>query len=216
MDRVRFRQSQMEDPRFTQQEQARTCGSTDTMGNRRAQVAKATGKRLPIHAFVPHDLRRTGRTTLGRLGVTPFIGERVINHSKDVLEETYDLWDYFDEKRDALERFETYLLQFRDNETTNVSGKGPSASDRRCETCVPISANRDRGANRPSWRRKEKKAPRAGPSSCTIVQREPISSSGCRQLPILRQHHRIDGVNDSVRRDQIRFHDTGCVDAHVR
>jgi hypothetical protein len=55
--------------------------------------------------------------------VTPFIGERVINHSKDVLEETYDLWDYFDEKRDALERFETYLLQLRDNETTNVSGK---------------------------------------------------------------------------------------------
>jgi hypothetical protein len=29
--------------------------------------------------------------------VAPFIGERVINHSKDVLEETYDLWDYFDE-----------------------------------------------------------------------------------------------------------------------
>jgi hypothetical protein len=43
---------------------------------------------------------------VGRLGVTPFIGERVINPSKDVLEETYDLWDYFDEKRDALERFE--------------------------------------------------------------------------------------------------------------
>jgi hypothetical protein len=31
-----------------------------------------------------------------RLGVSPFIGERVINHSKDVLEETYDLWDYFE------------------------------------------------------------------------------------------------------------------------
>jgi integrase len=62
-----------------------------------------------IAAFTPHDLRRTGRTTLGRLRVTPFIGERVINHSKDVLQETYDLWDYFDEKRDALERLECYL-----------------------------------------------------------------------------------------------------------
>ena len=61
-----------------------------------------------IDAFVPHDLRRTGRTTLGRLGVSPFIGERVINHSKDVLEETYDLWDYFDEKCEALERLEKY------------------------------------------------------------------------------------------------------------
>src|SRR5215207_5821513 len=69
-----------------------------------------------IDAFVPHDLRRTGRTTLGRLGVLPFIGERVINHSKDVLEETYDLWDYFDEKRDALDRLECYLLKLRDNE----------------------------------------------------------------------------------------------------
>ena len=66
-----------------------------------------------IETFVPHDLRRTGRTTLGRLGVSPFIGERVINHSKDVLEETYDLWDYFEEKRDALERLENYLRRLR-------------------------------------------------------------------------------------------------------
>jgi hypothetical protein len=45
--------------------------------------------------------------------VSPFVGERVINHRKDVLEETYDLWDYFDEKRDALERLENYLLRVR-------------------------------------------------------------------------------------------------------
>jgi integrase len=63
-----------------------------------------------IEAFTPHDLRRTGRTSLGRLGVTPFIAERVINHSKDALQETYDLWEYFDEKRAALERWEEYLL----------------------------------------------------------------------------------------------------------
>ena len=46
----------------------------------------------------------------------------MINHSKDVLEETYDLWDYFDDKRDALERLETYLLHLRDN-------KRPGAAD---------------------------------------------------------------------------------------
>jgi len=66
-----------------------------------------------IEAFTPHDLRRTGRTTLGRLGITPFAAERVLNHSKDVLQETYDLWDYFDEKRDALERLEKYLWALR-------------------------------------------------------------------------------------------------------
>lgn len=76
-----------------------------------------------IDAFVPHDLRRTGRTILARLGVSPFIGARVINHSKDVLEETYDLWDYFDEKRDALERLEGYLLKLRDNATVGAAGK---------------------------------------------------------------------------------------------
>jgi integrase len=66
-----------------------------------------------IKAFTPHDLRRTGRTSLGRLGVTPFVAERVINHTKAGLEETYDLWDYFDEKRDALERWEKYLLRLK-------------------------------------------------------------------------------------------------------
>jgi integrase len=85
-----------------------------------------------IDAFVPHDLRRTGRTTLGRLKVSPFIGERVINHSKGVLEETYDLWDYFDEKRDALERLENYLLQLRDNESAGAADKAkPAPSSRR-------------------------------------------------------------------------------------
>jgi integrase len=66
-----------------------------------------------VAAFTPHDLRRTGRTALGRLGVTPFVAERVINHSKDILQETYDQWDYLDEKRDALERLERYLLNLR-------------------------------------------------------------------------------------------------------
>ena len=84
-----------------------------------------------IESFVPHDLRRTGRTTLARLGVSPFVGERVINHGKDVLEETYDLWDYFDEKRDALERLKSYLLQLRDNESADAAGKPNQASPTR-------------------------------------------------------------------------------------
>jgi hypothetical protein len=80
-----------------------------------------------IDAFLPHDLRRAGRTLLGRLKLSPFIGERVINHSKSVLEETYDLWDYFDEKRDALERLERYLLQLRDNKGAGAVGKAKQA-----------------------------------------------------------------------------------------
>ena len=64
---------------------------------------------------------------MGRLKVAPFIGERVINHSKDVLEETYDLWDYFDEKRGALERLENYLVQLRDNKVPGAARKAKHA-----------------------------------------------------------------------------------------
>lgn len=103
-----------------------------------------------IDAFVPHDLRRTGRTTLGRLGVSPFIGERVINHSKDLLEETYDLWDYFEEKRDALERLENYLLQLRPNETANVAAKAKQAPPTRCRARNGAVTSRKASAHRPT------------------------------------------------------------------
>jgi integrase len=88
-------------------------------GNRAANpklITRGVKRLLPrflaykIEAFTPHDLRRTGRTSLGRLGVTPFIAERVINHSKDALQGTYDLWEYFEQKRAALEGWERYLL----------------------------------------------------------------------------------------------------------
>jgi hypothetical protein len=85
-----------------------------------------------IDAFVPHDLRRTGRTTLGRLGVSPLIGERLINHSKDVLEETYDLWDYFDEKRACWQQGEA-----------SVSDSSPCTA-RRGDTSERVRSSRDR------------------------------------------------------------------------
>ena len=92
---------------------------------------------------MPHDLRRTGRTTLGRLKVSAFVGERVINHSKDVLEETYDLWDYFDEKRDALERLENYLLRLRDIEGVGAAGNAKHAprTPRRASSGARASRN---------------------------------------------------------------------------
>ena len=52
-----------------------------------------------------------------------------------MLEETYDLWDYFDEKRDALERLETYLLQLRDDESAGAASKPkrPTGTRRRAQ-----------------------------------------------------------------------------------
>lgn len=87
------------------------------------------------------------KTLLGRLKVLPSIGERVINHSKGVLEETNDLWDYFDKKRDALERLENYLLRLRDKEgaADSATGKQAPPASRRAQS----RAARSRSASAP-------------------------------------------------------------------
>jgi integrase len=57
-----------------------------------------------------HDIRRTVRTKLSELGITPLIGELVISHTQRGVHAVYDLWRYTDEKRDALERWERRML----------------------------------------------------------------------------------------------------------
>lgn len=57
-----------------------------------------------------HDSRRVVRSTLARLKVTREIAERVINHEKEQLEGTYNLYEYLDEKRDALEKLAAYYV----------------------------------------------------------------------------------------------------------
>lgn len=59
--------------------------------------------------FNVHDLRRTLRTGLARLRVPPHIAERVIGHKQRGILAVYDLHAYTDEKREALERWATYL-----------------------------------------------------------------------------------------------------------
>jgi integrase len=66
-------------------------------------------KKYGVDAFTAHDLRRTGRTGLAKLGVKTDIGERVLNHARDRIEATYDVHGYIDEKREALEKWAKYL-----------------------------------------------------------------------------------------------------------
>jgi integrase len=67
-----------------------------------------------VAAFTPHDLRRTGRTGLARLGIKMDIAERVLNHARERMEATYDVHEYLDEKRQALEKWAKYLADLRD------------------------------------------------------------------------------------------------------
>lgn len=62
-------------------------------------------KRHGVDAFTPHDLRRTGRTGLARLRIRADIAERVLNHTRERIEATYDVHDYIDDKREALEKW---------------------------------------------------------------------------------------------------------------
>jgi hypothetical protein len=70
-------------------------------------------KALGIQAFTPRDLKRTGRTNLGRLRVVKRVAELVINHVKEKLEGTYDVYEYLTEKREALELWTAYLRELK-------------------------------------------------------------------------------------------------------
>src|SRR6516165_2064859 len=56
-----------------------------------------------------HDLRRTVRTGLGKLGIQPHIAEAVLNHLPPKLIRTYDHNKYESEKRVALDKWAAHL-----------------------------------------------------------------------------------------------------------
>ena len=59
-----------------------------------------------------HDLRRTYRTTHARIGTSPHIGERLINHVSAVtsdVEEIYDRWTYLPDMRKAAAAYEAHI-----------------------------------------------------------------------------------------------------------
>jgi integrase len=71
-----------------------------------AQVALGDAERL-----TPHDLRRTVRTGLARLGVRHEIAERCLNHAVQGMEAVYNQHDFLEERREALERWAVHVEQ---------------------------------------------------------------------------------------------------------
>ena len=64
------------------------------------RITVAEGK--PLEHFVLHDLRRTMRTGLGKLGIPPHIAELCLNHRKGGVEAIYDRHTYAREIAGAL------------------------------------------------------------------------------------------------------------------
>jgi integrase len=67
----------------------------------------AAGTHLPH--WTVHDLRRTMRTGLGRLGVPPHIAELAINHAKAGIVAVYDRYTYEAEVAAALAKWAEHV-----------------------------------------------------------------------------------------------------------
>lgn len=84
-------------------------------GHMRQQTINNILKRLcvdlngKVRSFTPHDLRSTARSHLSVLGVNVVVAERCLNHSLGGLLAIYDVHDYLDERRNALELWSTKL-----------------------------------------------------------------------------------------------------------
>jgi integrase len=76
-----------------------------------SKCKKELDKLAHIAHWTLHDLRRTFRTNLGRLRVRPDIAERLVNHisARTEMEETYDLYTYLPEMREAIEKWEAFV-----------------------------------------------------------------------------------------------------------
>lgn len=62
-----------------------------------------------LDPFTVHDLRRTARTHLAVLGVPPYIAEMCLNHKPKGIEAVYNVHDYFNERKDALQSLSNLL-----------------------------------------------------------------------------------------------------------
>ena len=87
----------------------------DTETLRRATLSRAIKRHLTellpeeSEAFTPHDLRRSFRTGLEKIGINPLVSERVLGHSLQGIAAVYNRHDYVAEKRQALDQWAAHL-----------------------------------------------------------------------------------------------------------
>jgi len=77
--------------------------------SKKALDEKLAGK---VKRWQLRDLRRTYRTVHARLKTPPHVAERLINHisSTSDIQRIYDRYDYLDEMRGAVDKFEAFFL----------------------------------------------------------------------------------------------------------
>lgn len=83
-------------------------------------LAKVRSNLLDIPNFTIHDFRRTARSHLAALGVDPVVAERCLNHRIKGVEGIYNRYEYFQERKAALEKWAALLVSLERGEEYNV------------------------------------------------------------------------------------------------
>ena len=79
-----------------------------------------TENKLGVDFFTPHDLRRTANTLMASVKIIKEYRERVLNHTLEKLDGTYNQHDYDDEKQMALKALERKILSVLQGTESNV------------------------------------------------------------------------------------------------
>jgi integrase len=84
-----------------------------------ARIVLTSGK--PLAPWTLHDLRRTFRTGLGRLGVAPHIAELAVNHVKGGIQAVYDKYRYQCEINAALALWADHVAAVIEGRESNIT-----------------------------------------------------------------------------------------------
>lgn len=71
-----------------------------------------------------HDLRRTAATEMIRLGITRTVVQKVLGHRDPAVIAAYDVHDYEEEKRAALENWGQYLTELVGIDAIQLAARG--------------------------------------------------------------------------------------------
>ncbi|EHR2382922.1 tyrosine-type recombinase/integrase [Salmonella enterica] len=83
-------------------------------------LSKVKSNLPDVPNFTIHDFRRTARSHLAALGIDPVVAERCLNHRIKGVEGIYNRYQYFDERKQALEQWADLLVSLEKREDYNI------------------------------------------------------------------------------------------------
>ncbi|MCV1327369.1 tyrosine-type recombinase/integrase [Escherichia coli] len=84
-------------------------------------LSKVKGNLPDVPNFTIHDFRRTARSHLAALGIDPVVAERCLNHRIKGVEGIYNRYQYFDERKRALDLWANMLVSLEKDSGYNVT-----------------------------------------------------------------------------------------------